>query len=52
MEVKCSCFGINKRIALYRFYECSNAKRDLAREYLNTLTVKNDQQQRKVAGKY
>lgn len=36
--VKCSCFGLNKRIAFYRFYECSKPKTELAREYLNTLT--------------
>lgn len=41
-KVKCSCFGINKRIAFYRFYECSDPKRELAKEYLDTLKVKRD----------
>lgn len=48
-KVKCSCFGINKRIALYRFYECSDPKRDLAKEYLNTLNVKSDPGKRTMA---
>ncbi|MBA4409674.1 MAG: methyltransferase type 12 [Odoribacter sp.] len=37
-HVKCSCFGLNKRIAFYRFYECSKPKIALAKEYLSTLT--------------
>lgn len=37
-KVKCSCFGINRKIAFYRFYECSNPKLEVAREYLKTLT--------------
>jgi hypothetical protein len=48
-KVKCSCFGINKRIALYRFYECSDPKRELAKEYLDTLIVKSDQEKRAMA---
>ena len=36
-KVKCSVFGINKRIAFYRFYECSNPKVELAHEYLKSL---------------
>ncbi|HAQ18200.1 MAG TPA: methyltransferase type 12 [Prolixibacteraceae bacterium] len=36
-NVKCSCFGLNKRIAFYRFYECSKPKIELAKEYLSTL---------------
>lgn len=36
-KVKCSCFGINKKMAFYRFYECSNPRLDIAREYLQTL---------------
>jgi hypothetical protein len=42
-KVKCACFGINKRIAFYRFYECSQPKTDLAKEYLNYLALKSDQ---------
>ena len=38
-KVKCSCFGINRKIAFYRFYECSNPKIELAQEYLKTLDV-------------
>ena len=33
----CSCFGINKKIAFYRFYESSEPRVDLAKEYLNAL---------------
>lgn len=39
-KVKCSCFGINRRIAFYRFYECSEPRVEIAEEYLDTLTVK------------
>lgn len=39
-KVKCSCFGINRKIAFYRFYECSNPKKEVAKEYLETLNVK------------
>ncbi|GAB1450499.1 hypothetical protein MASR2M47_05550 [Draconibacterium sp.] len=39
-KVKCSCFGINRKIAFYRFYECSAPKIDIANEYLNTLKDK------------
>lgn len=39
-KVKCSCFGINKKIAFYRFYECSNPKIVIAKEYLSTLKDK------------
>jgi hypothetical protein len=33
---KCTCFGINKTLALYRFYECSVPQIELAEEYLAT----------------
>lgn len=33
-KIKCSCFGVNKKIALYRFYECSEPKIEAAVEYL------------------
>ena len=33
-KVKCSCFGISKQIAFYRFYECSIPKIEAAKEYL------------------
>ena len=36
-KVKCSCFGINKKIAFYRFYECSDPKIEHAKVYLQTL---------------
>lgn len=36
-KVKCSCFGINKRIAFYRFYECSEPNREAAKEYLQSI---------------
>ncbi|HET6556477.1 MAG TPA: methyltransferase domain-containing protein [Prolixibacteraceae bacterium] len=36
-QVKCSCFGINKSIALYRFYECSKPNRQAAEEYLKAM---------------
>lgn len=36
-KVKCSCFGINRKIAFYRFYECSNPKVEIAKEYLESL---------------
>ena len=36
-SVKCSCFGINKSIAFYRFYECSQPKVELANQYLASL---------------
>ena len=29
-KVKCSCFGINRRIAFCRFYECTNPKIEIA----------------------
>lgn len=35
--IKCYCFGINKKMALYRFYECSSPNIDNAKEYLKTL---------------
>ena len=38
-NVKCSCFGINRKIAFYRFYECSKPKIEISKEYLNTLKV-------------
>jgi 2-polyprenyl-3-methyl-5-hydroxy-6-metoxy-1,4-benzoquinol methylase len=37
-KLKCSTFGINKKIALYRFYECSMPKIEIAKEYLKTLS--------------
>ena len=36
-KVKCSCFGINRRIAFYRFYECSNARIEIAEQYLKSI---------------
>ncbi len=39
-KVKCSCFGINRKIAFYRFYNCSAPKIVIANEYLNTLKDK------------
>ena len=36
-KVNCSCFGLNRRIAFYRFYECSNPRIEIARQYLGTL---------------
>lgn len=36
-KVKCSCFGISKGIALYRFYECSKPNRQAAEEYLKAI---------------
>lgn len=39
-KVNCSCFGLNKSIALYRFYECSDPKTQLAKEYLESLSNK------------
>jgi len=38
-NVKCSCFGINRKIAFYRFYECSKPKIEISKKYLNTLKV-------------
>ncbi len=39
-KISCACFGINKRIALYRFYECSKPKIEIAKGYLKTLLNK------------
>lgn len=36
-KVKCSCFGLNRRIAFYRFYECYEPKIELAKKYLSQL---------------
>lgn len=36
-KVKCSCFGINRRIAFYRFYECSNPNVEIAEQYLKSI---------------
>jgi hypothetical protein len=36
-KTKCSCFGISRGLALYRFYECSAPKTQLAKEYLASL---------------
>jgi len=36
-NVKCSCFGINRKFAFYRFYECSNPKIEIAKEFINTM---------------
>ena len=36
-KLKCSVFGINKQIALYRFYECTGPQIELAEKYLQTL---------------
>jgi len=35
-DVKCSCFGISRKIAFYRFYECSKPRIENALEYLKT----------------
>jgi len=32
-----SCFGLGKKIALYRFYECTQPDIVRAKEYLNLL---------------
>jgi len=37
-KVKCSCFGISRKIAFYRFYECSNPKIEIAEQYLKSIT--------------
>lgn len=37
-KVKCSCFGINRKIAFYRFYECSEPKTEIAERYLKSIT--------------
>lgn len=39
-KVKCSCFGVNRKIAFYRFYECSGPKNDIAKKYLTSLKNK------------
>jgi hypothetical protein len=39
-NVKCSCFGLGKKIALYRFYECSVPKTERAKEYLKSYSGK------------
>lgn len=36
-KVKCSCFGISRKIAFYRFYECSNPKIEIAERYLKSI---------------
>jgi len=36
-KVKCSCFGINRKIAFYRFYECTNPKIDISEQYLKSI---------------
>lgn len=33
-NVKCSCFGLSRRFAFYRFYECSEPRIDVAADYL------------------
>ena len=33
-NVKCSCFGLSRRFAFYRFYECSEPRIDVAEDYL------------------
>lgn len=35
--IKCSCFGISKKIAFYRFYECSNPNIEHASLYLKQI---------------
>jgi hypothetical protein len=37
-KTKCSCFGISRGIALYRFYECSNPKTEIANQYLRSIS--------------
>jgi len=39
-KVKCSVFGINRRIAFYRFYECSKPRVELAHQYLKSINQK------------
>lgn len=34
-KVQCSCFGVGKRLAFYRFYHCEQPNVDLARAMLN-----------------
>jgi len=34
-KIRCSCFGINKKIAFYRFYECKEPNVELAEKFLN-----------------
>lgn len=36
-ENKCSCFGLGKKVALYRFYESSQPNIKRAKEYLNIM---------------
>lgn len=36
-KVKCTCFGITRKIAFYRFYECSNPKIEIAERYLKSI---------------
>ncbi len=38
-KVKCSCFGLNRKIAFYLFYECSEPKTEVATTYLNARKV-------------
>ena len=38
-KVKCSCFGLNRELAFYRFYECSEPKVEIAAEYLKSLSA-------------
>jgi len=38
-KVKCSCFGISRKIAFYRFYECSNPKIEIAERYLKSINA-------------
>jgi len=33
-NVKCSCFGLSRRIAFYRFYECSEPRISIAEDFL------------------
>jgi hypothetical protein len=37
-KIKCSCLGINKKIALYRFYECSQPNTEIANDFLCKLS--------------
>lgn len=39
-NLKCSCFGVSRKFAFYRFYECSKPKLKEAKDYLDSLAKK------------
>lgn len=43
-KTSCSVFGLSKKIALYRYYECKTPNVALANEYLTQLKNKNEKQ--------